>query len=83
MQGVSKFIALERFLDTQTKDSLSLSFEEIERITGEKLYPSAYKYSAYWHPSKTHVLPSLIVDCGFNIEKIDLKNKIIELKRSK
>lgn len=83
MQGVSKFITLERFLDTQKNDRLSLPFEEIERITGEKLYPSAYKYKAYWQPSKTHVLPNLIVDCGFDIEKVDLKNKIIELKRSR
>ena len=81
MEGVSKFIGLERFLNTQANDSLSLTFEEIERITGEKLYPSAYKYDAYWRPSKTHVLPNLIIDCGYKIEKVDLKNKIIELKR--
>jgi len=82
MQGISKFVNLGRFLDAQTNDSLSLTFDEIERITGEKLYPSAYKYTAYWQPSKTHVLPNLIVDYGYKIEKVDLKNKIIKLKRS-
>ncbi len=64
MNGISKFVNLERFFDAQTNDCLSLTFDEIERITGEKLYPSAYKYPAYWQPSKTHVLPNLIVDCG-------------------
>ena len=82
MNGVSKFVNLERFLDAQKSDSLSLSFEEIERITGEKLYPSAYKYTAYWQPSKTHVLPNLIIGCGYKIKRVDLKNRIIEIKRA-
>lgn len=83
MQGISKFAGLERYLNARTEERLSLTFEEIERITGEKLYPSAYKYDAYWRPSKTHVLPNLILDCGFEIEKVDLKNQIIKLKRTK
>jgi hypothetical protein len=79
--GVSKFVGLERYLDSQNEETLSLSFEEIERITGEKLYPSAYKYSAYWHPSDTHVLPNLILECGYEISRVDLKNQTIHLTR--
>ena len=82
MKGVSKFVGLEYFLKNKNGSSLSLSFDEIERITGEKLYPSAYKYTAYWHPSKTHVLPNLIVECGYEIESIDLINKAIKLRRT-
>ena len=79
--GVSKFVGLERYLGAQNEDTLSLSFEDIESITGEKLYPSAYKYTAYWHPSDTHVLPTLILDCGYEINRVDLKNHIINLRR--
>lgn len=82
MHGVSKFVGLEHFLKAQKNNSLYLSFEEIERITGEKLYPSAYKYNAYWHPSKTHVLPNLILECGYEIENVDLTNKAIKLRRT-
>ena len=82
MQGVSKFVGLEHFLKAQNGSNLSLFFDEIERITGEKLYPSAYKYTAYWHPSKTHVLPNLILECGYEIESVDLINKAIELRRT-
>jgi hypothetical protein len=82
LQGVSKFIGLERFLKAQKAYSLSLSFDEIERIIGEKLYPSAYKYKAYWHPSKTHVLPNLMLECGYKIESVDLINKTIRLRRT-
>lgn len=82
MSSISKFVNLEIFLEAQTKDRLTLTFEEIERITGEKLYPSAYKYAAYWQPSKTHVLPNLIIDCGYEFELVDLKKKLIKLIRS-
>lgn len=80
-RGVSKFIGLERYLDSQNEEALSLTFGDIERITGEKLYPSAYKHAAYWHPSKTHVLPNLIQDCGYEITGVDLKNQTIKLER--
>ncbi len=82
MPRISKFVNLEKFLEAQAKERLSLTFEEIERITGEKLYPSAYKYAAYWQPSKTHVLPNLIIDCGYKFEMVDLNEKIIKLIRS-
>lgn len=82
MSRISKFVNLEKFLETQTKDRLSLTFEEIERITNEKLCPSAYKYAAYWQPSKTHVLPNLIINCGYEFDMVDLNEKIIKLKRS-
>lgn len=81
MSRISKFVNLEKFLEAQTKNQLSLTFEEIERITGEKLCSSAYKYAAYWQPSKTHVLPNLIIDCGYKIEMVDLNEKIIKLIR--
>jgi len=79
--GVSKFVGLERYLDSMNEETLSITFEEIESITGEKLYPSAYKYSAYWHPSNTHVLPNLILECGYEISRVDLKNQTINLRR--
>ena len=82
MQGISKFAGLERFLKAQDSKILSLSFDKIEEITGEKLYPSAHKYIQYWHPSKTHVLPNLILECGYKITNVDLTNKTIELRRT-
>lgn len=81
MKKVSKFISLEKFLNSQNKQYLDLSFSEIEKIIGGKLCPSAYKYNAYWHTSKTHILPNLILDCGYKIIEISLINKIIKLQK--
>lgn len=82
MPNVSKFIRLEQFLKATKEDSLILTFEDIERITGEKLYPSAHNYRVYWTPSKTHVLPNLILECGYKIENVDLVNKTISLRHT-
>ena len=81
MGQISKFISLEHFLKKQDKQYLLLSFEEMERIIGEKLCPSAYKYTAYWHPSKTHVLPNLIIECGYKIVEINLPSQLIKLQK--
>ncbi|MCI2779157.1 hypothetical protein G6Z18_14680 [Clostridium perfringens] len=81
MGKVSKFINFEKFLITNKKDSLKLSFMEIEKIIGVSLCSSAYKYPAYWHPSETHPLGNIIRDCGYKILNLDLKNKVIILKK--
>lgn len=81
MKRVSKFINLEKFLSSQDKQYLDLSFSEIENIIGENLCPSAYKYKPYWHTSKTHTLPNLILDCGYKIIETNLIDKIIKLQR--
>lgn len=81
MKRVSKFINLEKFLLSQDKQYLDLSFSEIENIIGESLYPSAYKYKQYWRTSKTHTLPNLILDCGYKIIEVNLTDKIIKLQR--
>lgn len=82
MSKVSKFINFENFLIANKKDSLKLSFIEIEKIIGVCLCSSAYKYSAYWYPSKTHPLGNIISDCGYKIQNLDLQNKMILLKKT-
>lgn len=49
-----KFVGLENYLKQCGLDSLTLTFEQIEGYTGEKLEPSAYTHSAYWSNSKSH-----------------------------
>ena len=78
--NVSKFRPLEFFLESQHKQIIRLTFEEIEKIIGMPLCESAYKYTAYWHPSKTHVLPNMIIGTGYIIESVDLQKKIITLR---
>jgi hypothetical protein len=78
---MSKFDPLGTYLSKQTASVLVLSFSEIEKIIGEKLCPSAYRYTAYWHPCKTHSLPNLIESYGYHVEKADIVNQKITLRR--
>lgn len=82
-RGAGKFEALKDFLISQQKETVRLTFAEIESMIGMPLYKSAYQYSAYWHPSKTHTLPNMIIDAGYTIDNIDLHNQKIALKKGK
>lgn len=76
---MSKFDALGIYLTKQTASVLVLSFSEIEKIIGMELCKSAYTYDAYWRPSKTHVLPNLIQDYGYQVDNVDLGGKKVTL----
>ncbi len=59
---MSKFYRLEKYLKIRTEESFKMSFDDIEKILGFRLSSSAYNYPAYWGPSKTHILPNLILE---------------------
>jgi len=82
---MDKFINFENYLARTDKSSLDLSFDEIGKIIGEKLCDSAYKYEAYWKPSKTHNFANLILDCGFKVDNLDLErgHEHVKLIRSR
>ncbi|MGL4449983.1 MAG: DUF7662 domain-containing protein [Sarcina sp.] len=56
MSKGDKFIELSRYLSQIDNSEVKLEFKKVESILGEKLCNSAYKYSAYWHPSETHTI---------------------------
>lgn len=77
----NKFGALRKYLDECDRIELTLSFSDIEEILGTSLCKSAYPYAAYWEPSDTHILPNIIIDAGYQIELVDLLQKIVQLKK--
>ncbi len=77
----NKFGALRKYLDECDRIELTLSFSDIEEILGTSLCKSAYSYAAYWEPSDTHILPNIIIDAGYQIELVDLLQKVVQLKK--
>ncbi len=69
----SKFDPLGKYLEFSGKAFLCLSFDEIEEIIQEKLYPSARKYRVYWSPSPTHTCALVIQEAGYQVEKVDFQ----------
>lgn len=77
---MDKFYGLARFLSIEKRSDFYLGLKEIEELIGQPLSKSAYTYSAYWFPTKTHYSANLIRDLGFKVSP-DLKNKRIRLMR--
>lgn len=77
----AKFDSLKNYCSQLAQHTIILSFDEIERILGEKLCDSAYLYPAYWSKNRTDTCVSAIIDGGYEIEKIDLQKKTILLTR--
>jgi len=78
-----KFLAFEQYLKNCNEEKVELTFEEIEKIIGEKLSTSAYKHIAYWHLSETHTFPHSWLVSGFAMDKLDLKRqKVVFIKDS-
>ena len=77
----SKFIELAKYFESSKESHITLSFEEIEKIIGQKLYPSAYKYAPYWHPSRTHVITNTWIDVGYELDVVDLVNQRVSFTK--
>ena len=76
---MDKFIGIESYLFKSTENKIALSFSKIEQIIGCNLCNSAYQYKQYWHPSKTHILPNIILSTGYEIEYVDMQVQQITL----
>lgn len=72
-----KFLELATYFGKSKGNYIRLSFEQIEAILGQKLCSSAYKYTAYWHPSKTHTITATWIDSGYKLSGIDLVNQTV------
>jgi hypothetical protein len=72
----SKYAPLARFLAGHREDACTLSFADIEKITGYDLPPSARRYQAWWSKAKprdTHIWAQMWQQAGWTIESVDLK----------
>jgi hypothetical protein len=77
MSKGDKFIAITNYLINHGENSITLSFEEIEKILGFELAPSAYTSSAYWYPSDTHTITLGWINAGYVAKNISINKKMI------
>lgn len=77
---MSKYDPLRKHLDTYT---ITLTYEELEKILGFKLPDSAYKYEAWWDNGiGSHTQTQGWVAAGWKVVKKDLGNSITFQKNS-
>lgn len=73
--SMNKYDPLNKYLSKQTVSRLTLSFDEIEHILGDKLPSSAHNYQMWWSNSKTLAHP-------YSRAWIDAKYKTINVLQS-
>ena len=79
---MGKFDYLTHYLKYEAGDDAILTFSDIERIIGEPLCPSAYKYAAYWRLTDRHMLPRAIDAAGYRVERVHLHDQTVVLRKN-
>jgi hypothetical protein len=59
-----------------------MSFADVERVTGEKLPPSAAKHRPWWSNNpNNNVLTRVWLDAGFESEQVDMAGRKLIFRR--
>ncbi len=73
---MSKYTPLRRFLESQSGNRAALSFQEVERILGFALPPSARKHQPWWaNTGGSHVHAAAWLDAGWRTAKVEMSNE--------
>jgi hypothetical protein len=76
-----KYRPLGDYLAKQPETSLSLTFQEVERILGFALPPSAHNHRAWWANSPSHPQANAWLNVGWKVSKVDIEKKTVLLIR--
>jgi hypothetical protein len=79
---MSKYAPLGDYLKRQGKEHVSMTFSDVEKITGTKLPPSAIKYRPWWSNNpKNSVMTKVWLDAGFQTEQVDMAARKLVFRR--
>jgi hypothetical protein len=80
---MGKYEPLGEFLRKQRADEVRLTFAEIERLTGDKLPPSA-RYRAWWSNNPTNsVMTKVWLAAGFKTARVDMGRGKLVFQRAR
>lgn len=79
-----KYAPLFDFLREQTDRLVTIKFEEIEKIIGNKLPASAYKHKAWWGNTRsgTYVQSAAWLEANFRVEDVFFGEVVVFQKTS-
>ena len=79
---MSKYDPLREFLEKQPRPVIRMSFEQIERIIGEDLPPSARHHRAWWSNNQSNsVMTRAWREAGFKSEQVDMEAATLVFRR--
>jgi len=80
---MSKYEALGDFLRQQSNDRVPMTFDDVERIIGQKLPRSASDYREWWANDATRVNAQVWLAAGFESEQVDMSGRKLVFARVK
>ncbi len=82
---MSKYSPITQFLQEQpaVKRDLTVSFDTLERLLGEMLPESAYKYRAWWANERegSHSQARSWMESGWEMESVDFSRLLVRFRR--
>ena len=78
---MSKYSPLQHNLQARPPSDTTLTFDEIEKILGFKLPPSAHEHNAWWSNERgSHVQARAWMDAGWKVWHVQKSNKKVHFK---
>lgn len=79
---MSKYSQLGEYLKKQSSEQVSMTFREIECITGASLPPSAHKHRPWWSNNpRNSVMTRVWLDAGYKSEQVDMERRKLVFRR--
>ena len=80
---MSKYAPLATYLHETGRETVSMSFAEIERIIGADLPPSAFKHRPWWsnNPSNS-VITYAWLEAGYLTEQVDMAGQTLVFRKA-
>ena len=81
---MGKYEPLTEFLRNQHAGEVRMSFDQIERVIGDKLPPVAQRHRAWWSNSPSNnVMTKAWLEAGFRSEQVDMAARKLVFRREK
>src|ERR1700716_3960598 len=79
---MGKYEPLGAFLRNQRAQEVSLTFSDIEKITGVKLPPKAQHHRAWWsNNSSNNVMTKVWLEAGYESARVDMSARKLVFRR--
>lgn len=82
MLGGDKYIRFTNYLKSSNKNTIELSFSDIESILGFSLNASTRKYRANWSNTTTISFPCSWIKAGYKVSFVDMANEKVEFVKN-
>jgi uncharacterized Zn finger protein (UPF0148 family) len=83
VESIIKYTPLRDYLTSYLASQLTLSMEHIEHILGSKLEAAAYAFKSWWENNRKNPQAVAWLESGWEVEDINLQQKVVVFKRVK